>query len=330
MNSLVGILDADGRACQQNVSISVVTSDLGYYLCGWNLIEQALHATVPAACGPDNRAHWNGYFNQQTVWSPPDNFPMWYFTGQSLFGAFYAPPGVAISADKAPLYPGGNWQNLDTFAQLIWDGPVFGWFMMIADICGNVIWEGSGPLTLNDASGEYVNDLSGTSAIPERIYISKVTNTGNLPLNCITACASFPHVEWLCNPGTCRLQIHAFPSGTTWPDCGYFTFVPSLETLWDGKFSGGPASINQYGAYDTGSSAWSLFKTSNRFHLGNSTLHYNLGLNGWQLVIGSAGFPSQFWYGFLAGKNPIGVYNKTADPQCTGTPATFTVEAYTP
>jgi hypothetical protein len=322
----VTITDADGGVCTQAVTIPFV--DLGYYLCGWNSIEYALYYSGQLPCGgilnPDNRTHWNGWFDQKTTYSLGNNYPLYYFLGQSLFGTFFAPPGVAVSADQDALYPAGDWQNLGTFTQLYWNG-LF-WFLWITDVCGNIVWEGNGPNTLGDASGKYTNDGFGDTIVPLYIYVSKVTDAGNVnPGNCITACAGFTDIDWVCNPGTCRLRIAGYVDAY---DLCLTYGAAGVGPIWDGTFP--KFSSPGYGTYGDGVLA-NLDATvgGSQVIVGHATLTYDVVADVWTLLFGTPA--TWLWGGTHSGPSPIGVYNRDlAIPQCVGSPASFTIQGYTP
>lgn len=141
----VTVRDVSGRACAKSVSLSV--TGVGYKICDYAaLLEDLTVIGPPVGCSVSALPAWDGHFDHVTVWDAPPK-PMYYFINQSVLGQ-------SVAASDAPNYPAGDWQNLDSFASLYWDGA--NWQLIIDCVNSNPILVATGPGTSpTDPTGAY-------------------------------------------------------------------------------------------------------------------------------------------------------------------------------
>lgn len=334
----VTVTDALEAQCVCSVSLTVPGITVGYYICAYKqtsgtfgdvyFMERYFHTLAIPACGIDNRAGWEGVFD--TLGSDSLLQPFWYFTGKSMFNSRYGGDGIPVSADQAPNYPLGPWEDVDSFTCIYWDGSK--WILYIADVCGNVIWQGDGPATIADASGEYTW-TNGIATIPLYIYVSPIYDLAHPDAQCITECDEFDDVDWIFNPGNCRLRVSGYHDGV-WSGCLECGVAAGGEIPWTGTFPEGPLELNAAGYYQSNTGVGFVFSMPIVGDLGgarvelSALLWYTPATDLWTLGVECQSFLGPYFTATKAGKDPIGVYT-TVSKLCGDAPDTVTVEAYT-
>jgi hypothetical protein len=148
--------------------LSTRVSQVGYAIQDWATVQSIFEAAGVPPCGPDLRPAWAGVFDKPVVFG--DGNPGWYFTGQSFATV------AAISADRAPDYPLGDWINNDNYFVLGYGTGMSGtrWFLGLNDVCNNSYWLGFGPATKADASGTYTWSGGDFGNQPPTIQVVKL------------------------------------------------------------------------------------------------------------------------------------------------------------
>ena len=134
--------------------------------CNWAPVLPLLVA--PAGGNPSVNPPWNGIFNLTDVWNPPDNWPFWYFTNQSILG-------LQVAASDLADYPSNPAWKGELMTEIYWDGSSSQWWLLISfpGIIGT-FWDGIGAsVNILDPTGIYTyND--GTSVGIATLKVSLV------------------------------------------------------------------------------------------------------------------------------------------------------------
>lgn len=307
----VTVTDAEGASCSQQCSISVVAP--ACQLCGGDWID-------PGGCAVSSNPPWDGSFPLQTVWSPPNNYPMWYFVNQSI-------AGQAAAASDGPNYPGGDWQNLDLFTQLSWDGTQ--WLLLVACSSGAIFWAGTGTsVDPGDPTGTYTFFFGSNS------HIGTVEIVQSSGVYCLSV--PVPASMTAGAPTQVRIRNYAsilasFGNWCTAPGCG--NLCATVEPVWTGTF---PSRVFPNPTTLT-------YLSENPpvvgFNIANAKTEARVGLVPslrWELDIGVLLGGVSGWYGVkTCGASPIGTYTRLSpsgspgDPGgCSPGPNTITIESY--
>lgn len=130
----------------------------GFKICNWACLRKPIMDFYGVITGFDSTfPAWDGSFTLQTAGV---SGPLWYFIDQSINDTTDSPKQCAAS--EAPDYPDGDWQNLDFFTQVFWNGSQ--WELRISTIDSSVpvIWSGIGTSVnpMNPAGAYLCVDIS--------------------------------------------------------------------------------------------------------------------------------------------------------------------------